>query len=735
MVEPTIENLRNLGEEIAREKQEKFGSEHLHAAMDLIIAGPCYYVTTPEHPLPAGVEDDAVEVKIEKLFERAKIYRQFDKYLADTGQPGNREIDASIIRQRIWNEHKDEFFVAAKEIWTAQEEKKISRIVEDKADILKEVEEDKNDFKSVEEIQKILSLSLMCKTNGMFLGREVLNRDFTFFTHQPVFDFFVQKDPYKSIAKQDEKNKIRLLEMPRGSFKSVSDSIDCIQWIINKPDIRIMFLTSALDLAKSFVKEIKDYFTVLEDGDTTPFQRIFAADIRLERAKKNGEWVKLNFLLHEGDEGKETQFICPARMKGDARKKDVTIWAGSVGAGKVGKHCDLVKADDAVDEKNTDTPQLIVKTRKRIGMASKLVDPGGYKDNLGTPYAPNDWYNHIRNNVKDVLTLIRPCMWLKKDVNGFTAAQRGVAEKDFTENDWVLLFPQDKNGEPKLTHQQLAVNREEDPDGFPSQYMLDPYGYKKVSFSDALLQQQTIPKEMMPTQVEPFTHYVTWDFADTTNSTSDYSVGVVFAVGNDNRAYVVEISRDRYTFGDLCKEVARLNHEYKPVRVIIENARGAEKLRGDIVRASQDLGDKTINLDFVKVTNTKSAKSIRIGKLEPKFKNRQLYILNTVTCLQELITEFRDFGSAPHDDIPDAMGFCEHFLSDERSAPPDAGAALRAQHILDSKALNDMIYNSSPEDYLDRPLDPLPGTEEGGTGNDSAGDLWNPFGGPVPFKQ
>jgi predicted phage terminase large subunit-like protein len=709
MVEPTIQNLKELSDEISRERQEKFEVEHVHMAMDKIIPGPCYYVTTPEHPLPPGIEDDTVEVKLDKLFERAKIYREFDKFLAETGQAGNRAIDAAIIRQRVWNDHVSEFHEAA----------------------------------SSEDEEKMLSLSFMCKTNGMFLGREVLNRDFTFFTHQPVFDLFVQKDPYKSIAKQDEKHKIRLLEMPRGSFKSVSDSIDCIQWIINKPDIRIMFLTSALDLAKAFVKEIKDYFTVVEDGDTTPFQRIFAADVRLERAKKAAvvndqkimDWVRLNFLLLESDLGKETQFICPARMKGDARKKDVTIWAGSVGAGKVGKHCDLIKADDAVDEKNTDTPQLIVKTRKRIGMASKLVDPGGFKDNLGTPYAPNDWYNHIRNNVKDVLTLIRPAMWLKKDVNGFTAIQRGVAEKDLTQNDWVLLFPFDKNGDPKLTHEQLAVNRDEDPDGFPSQYMLDPYGYKKVSFSDALLQQQIIPKEMMPTQIEPYAHYITWDFADTTNATSDYSVGAVFAVGNDNRAYVVEILRDRYSFGDLCAAVAKLNHDYKPERVIIENARGAEKLRGDIVRASQDLGDKTINLDFVKVTNTKSAKSIRIGKLEPKLKNRQLFFLDTITCLQELISEFRDFGSAPHDDIPDAIGFCEHFLPEERSKPTDPGAAMRAQHILDAKEFHELIYNSSPEDYVDVPLDPLPGTEEGQTGNDSAGDLWDPFGAAPPFKR
>ena len=84
-----------------------------------------------------------------------------------------------------------------------------------------------------------MTLLFMCKTNAMFLDGDALNRDFTFFTHGPVFDFFVQKDPYKTIAQQDLENKIRLLEMPRGSFKSVSDGIDCVQWIIVNPNIRI----------------------------------------------------------------------------------------------------------------------------------------------------------------------------------------------------------------------------------------------------------------------------------------------------------------------------------------------------------------------------------------------------------------------------------------------------------------------------------------------------------------
>ena len=693
MVEPKIENLKALAEEIALDQREVFASEHVALAMDRIIPSSAYNDGTPDRLTNALAEADSVEDKLKKLEERAKIYRAYDKFLAEKGYQGNREIDAAIIRQSVWNGHIQEIIDAST---------------------------------SPEDYREMV-LSFMCKTNGMFLGREVLNRDFTFFTHGPAFDFFVQKDPYKTIAQQDLENKIRLLEMPRGSFKSVSDGVDCVQWIIVNPNIRIMFLTASLPLAKDFVKEIKNYFTIDEESEVTPFQRLFASDYRLERPKKDGQTQRLNFLITEDNTGKETEFICPARAKGDQKKKEVTIWAGSVGAGKVGKHCDVMKADDAVDEKNTDTPKLITKTKKRIGMATKLVDPGGYKDNLGTPYAPNDWYNHIRQDVQNVLTLIRPAKWLKKDLNGATAIDRGILFKDLTNNDWTLLFPADKHNAPKLTHKALKEFEEEDPDGFPSQYMLDPTGYKKVSFTEALIYQQTITRDQMPAQSESFAHYVLCDLADTQNVASDYSVFAVLAVDKEGRGYIVEICRDRYTFAEQASVIARLNHDYKPQRIIIENARGAEKLKGDMIRASLDLGDKLIPLDFIKVTNTKAAKAIRIGKIEPKLKNRRLFILNSVTCYQELVAEFRDFGSAAHDDIPDAIGFCEHVLDEVRPGPTDPVAAEAAQRIINQKAFDEMIYGG-PEQYIDVPIDPLPDTETGGTGNDSAGDLWNPFG-------
>jgi hypothetical protein len=113
MVEPKIENLKALAEEIATDLGEVFESEHVALAMDRIVFGPAYYDGTSEKPTQAGHEADDIETKLQKLFERAKIYRAYDKFLAENGYVGNREIDAAIIRQSVWNAHKQELADAA----------------------------------------------------------------------------------------------------------------------------------------------------------------------------------------------------------------------------------------------------------------------------------------------------------------------------------------------------------------------------------------------------------------------------------------------------------------------------------------------------------------------------------------------------------------------------------------------------------------------------------------------
>src|SRR6266702_4737543 len=88
-------------------------------------------------------------------------------------------------------------------------------------------------------------------------------------THEEICNgFFVRKDPtiksFKQFALDFSGYKERLLLVPRGGFKSSIDMADCVQWVICFPEVTMLILTGVLNLAKDFVQEVKDHFTLAD---------------------------------------------------------------------------------------------------------------------------------------------------------------------------------------------------------------------------------------------------------------------------------------------------------------------------------------------------------------------------------------------------------------------------------------------------------------------------------------
>lgn len=185
----TSEYLFNEAGELAKAAEEQLSIKHFWKVADRDLAGPAPKSFT-------------------ELFERARNYIQFDRAIARNAiDKTDQEVQASVRRMEIFDAHLA---------------------------TLKGLDP---------QLQVTGMLQFMCRTNLLFLGREVFNKAFTFFTHAPICNFFVQKDPSKPHYLQDD-IKERLLLYPRGSFKSTLDIIDCVQWMINFPDIRILILAA-----------------------------------------------------------------------------------------------------------------------------------------------------------------------------------------------------------------------------------------------------------------------------------------------------------------------------------------------------------------------------------------------------------------------------------------------------------------------------------------------------------
>ena len=542
-------------------------------------------------------------------------------------------------------------------------------------------------------------LRLMCQTNLLFLGREMFNKFFTFYTHAPVCNFFVQKDPSKKIEDQDE-TKERLLLYPRGTGKSTLDVVDCVQWFINLPSIRILILAAETGLAASFIGELKNYFFIPKGAAPTNFQKLFP------------EWT-----IASNTDGVESEFICPKRTVGDEKKKDPSAWAASILSNLPGWHCDLAKVDDAVNDKNAETPQLVAKVIRKVNYAASLVDPGGMTDLLGTPYAGNDLYAFTIEKAEkpeDLRLLSTPARWLKP-------ASMHKDERDCTDADWELLFEFDKTGRKRLTSDFLNKKKRKDLGIYLSQYMLNASGTRKVKFPMDLLVQRTIPLDQLPHQLR---YYILWDFAYAANQQSDYSCGAVIGLDSENRMYLVELYRDHYTDSELAREIVASYQKFQPRLVCIENSNGAQFLEQTIRRYSEESGISYIPLDFFKVDRSPNAKASRVGALQPLLVGAQLFFLNSISYLDDLYKEFKDFGTALHDDIPDAISHALRVLPTGVIEPGGPGGKKRQEEfnrMLQEKDFYDMLFGQG--DYapviVEQPVSPEPGT--GGE------DLYDPY--------
>jgi predicted phage terminase large subunit-like protein len=648
------EYLFNEAGEIAKSKDEGLSIKHFWAVADRDLAG-------------------AAPKSFTELFERARNYIQFDRAIARNAvDKADPDVWASVKRMEIFDAH-----------------------------LAKLKTLDPN-------LQVTGMLQFMCRTNLLFLGREVFNKAFTFYTHAPICNFFVQKDPSKPHYEQDD-IKERLLLYPRGSFKSTLDVIDCVQWMINFPDIRILILAAESGLAVSFIGEMKNYFFVPKSAEPTSFQKLFP------------EWV-----INSRTEGAEDQFICPCRTQGDEKKKDPSAWANSILSNLPGWHCDLMKGDDVVNDKNSETKELIAKVIRKINYAESLIDPGGYKDLLGTPYAGSDLYAHTVASVEpaDLKKLATPARWL-------IPASQHKDERDCTDADWELLFEFDKTGRKRLTNDFLNKRKRKDLGIYLSQYMLNASGTRKVKFTMDLLVQRTISLEQLPNQLR---YYIFWDFAYGASQSNDYSVGAVIGLDDQNRAYVVEIIRDHFVDSDLARAIVDSYKKYQPRLVCIENSNGAQFLEQTIRRYAEEIGIAYIPLDFFKVDRSVNAKATRIGSTQPYLLGGLLFFMNTIDCLDDLYKEFKDFGTSTHDDIPDAISHFMRVLPAGTPEPNGPGSKERAQQFdaaLRQKDFYDMIFAQG--DYapvvVEKPLEPTLGT-----GDESGGDLYDPYS-IQPFKR
>jgi hypothetical protein len=548
-----------------------------------------------------------------------------------------------------------------------------------------------------------LELRDRCRKDLFWLGSAVLKKDLLPHVHQIICDQFVSKnfdgayhkdytlgEVHKAIARQDREKDMMLMD-PRGFYKSTIDGIDCVQWLLNVPDIRILILTGEKKLAKAFMSEIKGYFYLAEGAEPKDLHLLFPEYILTGLAGTSREPLQ-----------------CPAR---NHIQKEASLWVNSTDSNLSGWHCDIRKIDDGVTDENSLTVDSRKSLKEKIDGTDNLVDEWGFTDFIGTRYFGGkdpDYYGSVLNAVSEdnPLRYFRRACWIVKPnfIN--------VPLLELAEDMVVLNFPE------KATFASLRKKLLKNERSFRNQQLNEPIDADELidtvpHFPIDLLRKHTYLSHAAPQVGDIF---VAFDWAPTAGRWSDYSCGVAGRIyRKDNGQWgicILDVIVDKWSNTELAFQIVAFIKKWNPVKTVIENSLGAELLKTFVAQTAVKMG-VTTNIHWFPVDRSPDAKCNRIKGLETLLTSDRLYFVSG-NYIDKLYDQFEHYDGSDKksrgrkDDIPDAISFLIRFLPNGINGITDEAKAMMVaqEEIENRKAQQQLIFGS-----ISIVRDPLPTLE------------------------
>lgn len=540
--------------------------------------------------------------------------------------------------------------------------------------------------------EKWLEYRDLARKDLFWLGKTILRKDLTDCHDHPCRYMFVQKnfdgvyhedytigEVHQAIDKQKRERKPEpkadeifgsssakdmIWLDPRGAFKSTLDGIDCVQWMINCPDIRILILTGEYKLALAFMSEIKGYFYRPEKADPSLLQQLFP-----------------EYTIRGKDGDSKQPIECPARIH---NQKEPTLWCNSIDSNLSGWHCDIRKMDDVVTDENSNSPEARGKDGKlkmKIDGTDNLVDEWGFTDVVGTRYYTDDYYGE-RMKVpfsEAPLRLMVRRAWVPKA--GFEHVPLQALKSDMVH----LLFPE------KLTFKSLRQKLSKNEIMFRCQQLNEPAGdMDGITFDEDMLKAHLVAQA--PAEGQKF---VGWDTSFGKSDKSDYSAGAcgkIVEIDGEWHLYIVEVIYGRWKPSELDHHIIQFELKHKPKQTVIEEPAEAQRLKNDLQRLAQ-LRECPLNFIWRKPSGEGDAKRNRIKSLEILLKQDRLHFVMGA-WVDEMFLQFTRFtgerkNRGRYDDIPDAIAQLQFFLPDGISKEE----LIRMEREREEKAWRDEAYN------------------------------------------
>lgn len=476
----------------------------------------------------------------------------------------------------------------------------------------------------------------LLKAKKAALGRE----DLFFFAKYILGYNEMEPQPHDGLCKfvsQSGFNRMLILE-PRGCFKTSVVTVAYTMWrAIRNPNIRILIDSEDLNIAKTFLREIKGQF------------------------ESNDEFRSL-YGDHVGPKWTEGEIFLGSRTR--KHLKEASFATSGVETTRVSQHYDLIIRDDLHSEQNIGTPEQIAKVKKHVALSYSLLDPGGDDITIGTRWHYADVYSEM----------------LEKEAEGRKAG-RGpklrIRRKKAIYEDGRLHFP------TRLTREFLDdVKWEQGSYVFSCQYQNEPVDEESATFKKKWLRYygRDLPTDLVVTS--------TLDPAISEKDTSCYTSIVTVGTDLDGYIYLLDVFRERVNPTKVIDAIFMTYRKWKPVKFGIESVAMQKTLKYWAAERSMDLYEFPYIVELK--TDTRVTKPMRIQALIPYVENGLLLfpgwshdtVPGDMAALQE---EMLQFPVGKYMDCIDALAYQLQLVSRpaRKKAPPpreDTAYAMMMKH-------------------------------------------------------
>lgn len=468
---------------------------------------------------------------------------------------------------------------------------------------------------------------------------------------------------YQKIIKLLDRTDIqhKHIRAPRNSYKSTMAQGFCVRQILLNPDVRILYGMKTDAKAAEKGEAIRD---ALELPGVT---QLFGPQ------EQEGKWEKTNFTV---------------RGRRQANLQEPTFSMFSLESLPTGGHYDYIVVDDLIDQENCKTDEAIENSKKIARLLQPLMSVAGQLIFIGTIYADQDMYYWLEQN-----PLFYPpwgeTLILDAGVKIINDPQKGL---DLEVEDTGLTFP----------HLNLEYLRKKffgmiGSDGksyfeFSCQYL----NRVPVGTSSPFLRSHFQPLRWA-TDMKMLSGFLLTDTATSLEDEGCYSVQIYAGLDDRDNAYILDCRVGHWRppqfvenfFELLEKWQDKVNH----VGEVWEEIALVEVFDYAIRADSRARKTKLNSIKIPRSGKSVDSKRRRILKLEHIFKNRQVYVVDTMprTFIDvdgekilwdpqgwrdprtnsvlpggELVEEFVRYGPHPKQDIADALAML--YEADKKTA-------------------------------------------------------------------